>query len=787
MRLTTAEIDRYGPLYDWRPPCQDGLTVISGPNEAGKTLYLEALLQLLDPDVEDVMEPPPRISQTPTGRVIVEHGGEQYECDGDVSLGDITAIEPAHLQSVFVVRDNDLQLPSGQAYYTSLIEKLGDIHTTEINRIKSSLKDRGRLTSRRLNISSDRRYDNAGDVRDEARTLAAEIRAYTATIEAEGLDELDARRLRLTRQRRTARDHLRAQEKAQTVDDYEHLSGQLDTYRTTSAQLADLTAFDRDTLDELRTIRNDLERDRADLQALETEIEETEAEVERTAETLRDRRDELSALERREDAVSDARSALSTYRDQQDAATGADHRLGLAKPVTVAGLLAAGSAGIVGAITGSIAAIGLGVGLLFVAVLGGVVSYRTSQHLAAVESARATALQAGRDAGLDVETVDDVAPAIEAFEQDLATVRDRVTRTEQEHKSSQEDLASLREEKSTLTDRITDQEDTLDAGLDEAGVETIEAFEQHVERREALRPQQQTARQSLVDRFGEPDGEDPEANARVWAADLDALVDDIDLAAVDAAAYDAAELQRLEDEVGRLEREVAELEAQLDAHDDQLDAFDQRARELDTRTFIGRSVSLDARSKAGLDALAADLDEVVAQIEADAEVSRKALDVFEQIEQQEEQKLTDLFAPDGPASSTFAQLTGGRYTEVAYDAAAHDLVVERRDGRTFSPAVLSHGTQDQLYFATRVSLAQQLLGTEPGFFLLDDPFLTADPERLRRGFDTLQDLADAGWQILYLTAKQEVSETMVDAYDLDHVPMEALSLGTTRQAQRDGH
>lgn len=76
-------------------------------------------------------------------------------------------------------------------------------------------------------------------------------------------------------------------------------------------------------------------------------------------------------------------------------------------------------------------------------------------------------------------------------------------------------------------------------------------------------------------------------------------------------------------------------------------------------------------------------------------------------------------------------------------------MVERCDGRTFSPAVLSHGMQDQLYFATRVSLAQQLLGTDPGFFLLDDPFLTADPERLRRGFDTLQELADVGWQILY--------------------------------------
>jgi hypothetical protein len=90
----------------------------------------------------------PRLSETPTGRVVVEHNGERYECGGSTSLCEITQIEPAHLQSVFVVQDNDLQLPSDQEYYTSLIEKLGDIHTTEINAIQSALKDRGRLNKK---------------------------------------------------------------------------------------------------------------------------------------------------------------------------------------------------------------------------------------------------------------------------------------------------------------------------------------------------------------------------------------------------------------------------------------------------------------------------------------------------------------------------------------------------------------------------------------------------------------------------------------------------------------
>jgi exonuclease SbcC len=778
MRLTTAEIDRYGPLYDCRPPCNDGISVISGPNEAGKTLYLEALLQLLEPDVSNVMDPSPRVDQTPTGRVIVEHNGDQYECDGTTSLCKITPIEPAHLQSVFVVQDNDLQLPSGQEYYTSLIEKLGDIHTTEINTIKSALKDRGRLTNRRLNISSDQSYNNAGDVRDESERLAREIREYTEQIEERGLDELDAQRLRTKRQLRETREQLDAQQEAEIVAEYERLSEQLNTYRSTSDQLAKLEEYDRETLEELRTLATEITRNQDDLQELDTEIEEKRTEVDDTAETLEDLNNQQSELERRESAVENARSALETYRDRQDESAGADRQVKLTRPAALVSVLAAGGTGVAGAVTGSLPAIGLGVLLLLVALTSGVLYYQANKRITGVEKARESVLQTARDAGFDVETVDKVAPAIESFDSELETIRERTAKKEQEHQTAQSTLEELRTEKSKLETKINEQENELSDRLAEADVESIDEYEQQVKAREELEPEQQTAKQSLVDRFGKSEADNPEEKAATWERDLDELVADVDVDEVDAEAYDEEKRQELEAEVERLEKKRENLQKQLEEHDDKLEEFDQRARNLNTRPFIGCSLGLDSRSKEGLETLAADLDSVVNQIEEDAEVSRKALEIFGRIESQEEQKLSDLFDPDGPASRAFEQITGGRYTEVAYDADSHDLVVERQDGRTFRPEVLSQGTKDQLYFATRISLAQQLLGNTPGFLLLDDPFLAADPDRLNQGFRTLQELADNGWQILYLTAKQEVSETMVEEYDLNHTEMALSSLST---------
>lgn len=778
MQLTSADVDRYGPLYDCRPPCEDGITVLSGPNEAGKTLYLEAMLQLLEPDVANLMNPAPRVDQEPTGRVVVETGGDQYECDGDTSLCDISAIEPSHLQSVFVVRDNDLQLPSEQEYYASLIEKLGDIHTTEINVIDSELKERGRLTDTRLNVSSDQAHDHAGTVRDNAETLAEEIREYAQEIEEEGVDELETQRLRLKRDFQEKREKLKTQRKAKKVAEYDRLSGQLETYRSTSDQLSDLAEFDRGTLDGLRQLRDDIERDREELEARNSDIEQKEKEIEEIGDKLEELEERQSKLERRETAVDDARSTLEMYRDRKNEVTDAERKLSLAKYATVSGLLAAGASGVAGAITGSLSAVALGIALLLAAVGGGI-SYRvTSRRLAEQETAREDALQSARDAGFDVSTVEDVAPAIESYEDNLSHIRERVAKTEQEQDDSEETLADYRSDQNDLESQIEEQTQELEEMLDAADVDSIDKYEQQVETRETLEPERRSAKQSLVETFDEPDVEGPGGKADSWAEDLDELIADVNREDIDAQAHDRDTLQKLEETLEELQRDLEEVQERLEKHDDKLDNFDDRVRALTTQPFVGQSLGLDARSKEGLQSLAADLDEVVEEIEEDAELSRKALKLFGRIEEEEEQKLADLFDPAGPASETFEQLTNGRYTEVAYDADTHEIVVERRDERTFTPNELSQGTTDQLYFATRVSLAQQLLGNEPGFLLLDDPFLAADPDRLRQGFEMLRELANDGWQILYLTAKQEVSETMVNEYGLDLTEIEPAPLNS---------
>ncbi len=60
-----------------------------------------------------------------------------------------------------------------------------------------------------------------------------------------------------------------------------------------------------------------------------------------------------------------------------------------------------------------------------------------------------------------------------------------------------------------------------------------------------------------------------------------------------------------------------------------------------------------------------------------------------------------------------------------------ELARARQNGESFEVNNLSRGARDQLYLAVRVALGQKLLEGSPGFFIMDDTFLSADENRLK--------------------------------------------------------
>lgn len=772
VRLETAEIDRFGPLTGCHPDCSNDVTVIGGPNESGKTLYLEGLLQLLDPGVTDHMDPDPRVDGPPTGRVVVSDGDERHELGEETVLSDVTPIEPINLHNLFVVRDSDLQLPSGTGYYTRLVERLGDIHTTAIGDIRSKLVDEGRLTKTHLNLAN-REYDTK-EVRNDTQALIREIEDYLETISAEDIQETTRDRLQARRGLETVREQLERQRVAKQVHDLAFAQEQLSIYRETTDAFAELEAFDRDTLTELRELDQEISRDEDERGKLADQIEEKEAELGDRRDRLAETRAELEELQQREGDVEGVEDALEEYRDRQVGGDGQAATLRQRRLVSIAGLAGAVVVGAIGTAAGSTAAIGLAVLLLLIGLGGWYLHRRASTRVTDVEERERALIEAARDAGFDVETPEELAPAIRQYRDELEGARTRRERLAAELEATDDRISQLESELEDVDERLGETRERSVSILDDAGVKDIDGFEEKVEEREEHEDKRSGAESILHREIGETDADIAEAKVEFWEIELDDLEAGIGETDVEASEFDEAELAELEEREEELDEEVDDLEAELAEFRSAVEEFERKTTDRDTGPFVETPPTLQAYTVQGLETLAGDLREVVAAIETNAEISEKAIKILDAIKEDEQQKIATLFDPDGPASSTLSALTDGRYEAVDYDPDSETLEVTNADGQSLTPHQLSRGTQDQLFLAARLSLAQQILGNRSGFLILDDPFIAADPTRLRRGFEVLEDLAAAGWQIVYLTAKGEVRETVADDFGLNVYELETL-------------
>ena len=138
----------------------------------------------------------------------------------------------------------------------------------------------------------------------------------------------------------------------------------------------------------------------------------------------------------------------------------------------------------------------------------------------------------------------------------------------------------------------------------------------------------------------------------------------------------------------------------------------------------------------------------------------KVIEIFEEIEREETVKVSELFGSEDPISKYFNEITNGLYEEVFLDQGTMKIQVKRRDGKILTAEKLSGGAYDQLYLSIRLALGEKLLKGKKGFFIMDDPLVKADPDRLQRQIQTLKKIAELGWQVTYFYAKGEIKDAL---------------------------
>jgi len=226
--------------------------------------------------------------------------------------------------------------------------------------------------------------------------------------------------------------------------------------------------------------------------------------------------------------------------------------------------------------------------------------------------------------------------------------------------------------------------------------------------------------------------------------------------------YNNSKEEELKGNIGELEEEITSKEGKLDTHQEKLSNFSRDFHSINIGSIIEGNFDVEIESIASLSVALKHLDDFIHYIENRTENCRNALEIFEAMSKEEDEKINRLFDRDSVCIKFFSEITNGKYTDIIFDSATANIIVEKANGDQLLANKLSEGTFDQLYLAIRVDLAQRILRDESGFLIMDDIFLSYDTDRLKEGMKILQKLVEKNWQIIYFTAKDQVCKLFTD-------------------------
>jgi DNA repair exonuclease SbcCD ATPase subunit len=189
----------------------------------------------------------------------------------------------------------------------------------------------------------------------------------------------------------------------------------------------------------------------------------------------------------------------------------------------------------------------------------------------------------------------------------------------------------------------------------------------------------------------------------------------------------------------RLEVEVRDQEGALErARDDEAGA---RAR-VEQNPVDAEEVAGEVERRAGS-------REELAALQRRARVYQVALDAIVRAERSTMRKATRYL--EKRMRGDLERLTGARYRRVQVDDATLDIrVFAPERGDWVGVEELSQGTLDQVYLAARLGLVRLVTQDCRPPLVFDDPFVTFDDDRAARAMTILRELA-ADFQVIYLT------------------------------------
>jgi uncharacterized protein YhaN len=758
MKIKEFFIRRYGPISHKNKISLTNFNLIWGKNEEGKTLTIDALVKLLlGRNIQD-FEHIDRVDENPEGYVIIEDDkGKEIKLPEKGDLTKFLDLTPSECCNIFIVRNSNLSIARDVAqeseFYTNVTDRLTGLRTGEIYKIKEFLREVGKITP--TGAFRDIKDEKLKTSIEDAKNLIEEIESLGKEIKEKKFDELEEKSAKQREKIEGIEQGIKSLEDARKREKYEKGKKALDKLEGALERYKQLEIYNEDDEQLWREYEKDLKN-------FDEEKKNTLAELKKNEEELKETIEKLSEVERDFRVFDDRKKKI----DDEVKPELKNYEMGVGK---VKSEETKNRFYTVAAITSAV--------LLSISILGAIMNPSLIFYVLIVSFLISTGVFAAlrfsftqKKAHL-AAVFERIRLVISRFELDAESPKEiysNIQKFGEEYQKKYEELQDIKRKKENLDDKnrelqnrtipaiekkIKDAEEKIDEIKVKSREGSLEQYTGKLKLKQELERSAEEQKSILKSHFEEK-SKKWEENISQWDEEIGNLEEYKDRAR--DIKYSETTASELEEKKQEFKEELEEMDNRMGSLQKEMGTVQRKANEI----LRLEGEYLYCKTSVDLKAINDKLQGFIDENESNKDNVLEVMKIFEEIEAEEKEKVSELFGKDSPIPKYFSEITDGLYEEVTFNQGTGKIEVKRRDGKILEAEKLSGGAYDQLYFSIRLALGEKLLKGEKGFFVMDDPFVKADPDRLQRQIEMLKKIYELGWQVMYFSAKGEIRDVL---------------------------
>ena len=758
MKIKEFSITHYGPLPDTGKILLDKFNLFFGKNEDGKTLTIDAFVKLLlgrnMKDFQNIN----RVDEKPEGYIIIEDDkGKEIKLSRKKDLTKTIGLTTSECRNIFIIRDSDLSITQESEFYTNVTDRLTGLRTKEIFSIKKKLQELGRLTRAESDsdFSDKKEFEYIKSRVNSASGLLGEINTLKDKIKKEKFDLLEEESVKHKEEIEGVKQEVVNLENARKREKYEKGKESLDKLTVTLEKFKNLEIYNENDMQLWRDYEKDVKNYSEEKKGRLTVLQQNEEEFKETNGKLREAETDFQIFDDKKKKIdNESKPELKNYEIKSGDLTKKER---ISRYFTSIGIISAILLGIslLGVIrNASFPFYILSVSFFILTVISGVVKFQLAKDEAWLAKEFERIKLNLSKYGLDAKDIGEILLKIQKFDEGYDKKNSELQDIKRKKENLEGKIIELRNTAIPNIDKkIKDAGDKIDKIKIKSGEESLGKYTEKIKSKQKLERLIEEQKSVLESHF-EGNSEKLEESISQWEENIGILAEYKEKSK--EIKYSETAVSEFEEKKRGFEKKLEDINDKMESLQKEMEYVQRKVNEI----LRAEEEYLYCKTSVDLEAVKDRLQRFINKNESNKDNALEAIKIFEEIEAEEKEKVSELFGEESSISKYFNEITDGFYKEVTFSQETEGIEVKRMDGEILGAEKLSGGAYDQLYFSIRLALGEKLLKGNKGFFIMDDPFVKADSDRLKRQIDVLKKITKLGWQVLYFSAKGEIYDAL---------------------------